>query len=85
MVGTAEGFSILCFLKPGINSIFGSKQSGVKCALHTYVNHEGSLGVNSVAKHFSVAHLATYDNLYPFLLLVHKGTVQCGILRLMNF
>ena len=37
MVGTAEGFSILRFLKPGINSIFGLKQSGVKCALHTYV------------------------------------------------
>ena len=37
MVGTAEGFSILRFLKPGIHSIFGSKQSGVKCALHSYV------------------------------------------------
>ena len=71
MVGTAEGFSILRFLKPGIHSIFGLKQSGVKCALHTYTYshaHEGSLGVNSIAKHLSAAHLANYDNLYLFLL-----------------
>ena len=32
MVGTAECFSISRFLKPGINSVFGSKQSGVAIA-----------------------------------------------------
>ena len=37
--------------------------------IHTYSHgKEGSPGVNTIAKHFSAAHLATYDNLYPFLL-----------------
>ena len=37
MVGTVEGLSILRFSKPEINSVFGLKQSGVKCVLHTHV------------------------------------------------
>jgi hypothetical protein len=69
IVGTADGFSVLRFLKPGITSAFGSKQSGAKYALQTYVfaRSRGFSRRKLRNQTLLSGPLATYDNLYLFL------------------